>query len=423
MRNAFPGLGSLALVTFAVLLVARAGGEEAVSARAARLHHEAIVVDAHLDVPWALHRSWADLGRQGATDHVDVPRMIEGGLTAPFFAIYVPPSYAQRGTAASEALVMADEVARTVAANPRLTLATGVAGIREAKAAGRIAVMQGIEGGHVIQNSLPLLRVFQRLGVRYLTLTHTSSHDWAGSSGPFWRPDFDAADPAHHKGLTEFGRHVVREMNRLGVAVDVSHASDETLRDALAVSRAPVFASHSSCRALTDIPRNLTDDQIRQIAGRGGVVMVNIGSVFVSQPALDQLNAFRARIRPQYEALARQYADDPVRREEEENKLFAPMPPVRATLALVVDHIEHVMRLAPGAAGIGTDFDGIDETPVGLEDASRYPAITEELLRRGHTEEEVRGVLGESFLRFLGRVEETARSLSPEPPDTAELRP
>jgi len=393
------------------------------SVRAARLHREAIVVDTHEDVPWELDEKWADVALRGATRHFDVPRAWEGGLSAAFFAAYVPAVYAEAGGAAKKALELVDLVHRVVEAHPAdLAFAASAADVRRIKAAGKIAILTGIEGGHAIEDSLGALRAFHRLGVRYMTLTHTNTNHWADSSGSFTAPDFDPKEARVHGGLTDFGRAVVREMNRLGMMVDVSHVSDETIDGVLAASRAPVFASHSSCRALSPIPRNLTDDQIRRIGAGGGVVMVNVSAMFVDAAAAADYRARIAALARPYEALKTQHASDPMRLDREANALFDAVPPGRADWRKVVDHIERVMRLAgPGAGGIGTDFDGIPDPPEGLEDVSRLPRITEELLRRGHPEEEVRGVLGENFLRFFARVEDVSRSLASEPPSTATL--
>ena len=278
---------------------------------------------------------------------------------------------------------------------------------------GRIGSLLGIEGGHAIESSLGALSAFHRLGVRYMTLTHTNTNGWADSSGPFWSPDFDPKKYAVHGGLSEFGREVVLEMNRLGMLVDVSHVSDATLADALAVSRAPVFASHSSCRALSNIPRNLTDDQIRSIAAKGGVVMVNVSSMFVDQKIVDEYIARRDELAPKFAEIAQKYKDDPKRRLRETNDLLNAIPTGRASWRTVVDHIERVLKVGgPRAAGLGTDFDGIEDPPVGLEDVSKLPILTEELLRRGHSEAVVRGVLGENFLAMWERVN-AARSAVP----------
>src|SRR5439155_11619380 len=262
-----------------------------VATRAHKLHAESIVVDTHLDAPDQLSQKWADVATRGATDHFDIPRAKEGGLTAPFFSIYVAASYADAG-AARRALELIDLTHRVVDGHPKdMVMATSDADIRAAKQAGKIAILMGIEGGHAIEDSLGVLREMYRAGVRYMTLTHTNTNHWADSSGPFYEPDFDPRKSAIHNGLTDFGKTVVREMNRIGMIIDISHVSDATIRDVLAVSRAPVMASHSSCRALSNMPRNLTDDQIKQIAAKGGVVMINVGSAFLDQKLYDEFVA------------------------------------------------------------------------------------------------------------------------------------
>ncbi len=392
---------------------------------ARRIHASAIVVDTHVDLPYRLDKRWTDIGAKSDVGHFDIPRAREGGITAPFFSIYVPAEFAESGGAAKKALELIDLVNRLVDAHSGdLIRATSADDIRAAKKAGKIAVLTGLEGGHAIEDSLAALRIFHRLGVRYLTLTHSNTNHWADSSGRFSAPDYDAKKFRAHGGLNDFGREVVREMNRLGMIVDVSHVSDETVDDVLEVSRAPVIASHSSCRALADIPRNLTDDEIRRIAQKGGVVMINFGSVFVDQKAVDALRAAMSKLRPEYERIQREHKADPKRRAEETEKLYAKLDRRRADFRLVVDHVEHVMKVAgAGAVGLGSDFDGVDDPPRGLDDVSRLPALTEEFLRRGHSEEEVRKVLGENFLRVLEKVEETARGLAKEPPSGAKLGP
>ncbi|HEX7253450.1 MAG TPA: membrane dipeptidase, partial [Thermoanaerobaculia bacterium] len=287
------------------------------------------------------------------------------------------------------------------------------AAVRAAKKDGKIALSIGIEGGHAIEDSLGTLQAFYRLGVRYMTLTHTNTNHWADSSGSFFQYEFDPKKYAVHNGLTDFGREVVLEMNRLGMLVDVSHVSDKTAQDAIAVSKAPVFTSHSSCRALADMPRNVTDAEIRAIASKGGVIMVNFSSTFLDQKVVDEYKAKKAALAPEVARLTEQYKDDPQKRDEEVAKLVDAISTKRAPWTTVVDHIEHVLKVGgPQAAGLGTDYDGMPNPPDGLEDASKLPIVTEELLRRGHSEEEVRGVLGENFLRFWERAE-AARALVP----------
>jgi len=424
LRKSHMTWGILLLVALSVAGTAnsRHSGEE-LADRARRIHTDAIVVDTHLDVPMKLRQKWADLSLRGATPHFDIPRAREGGLTAPFFAIYVPGNFAETGGAIKEAIELIDLVNQVVASHPPdLEAVACAADIRRIKKTGKIAVLMGLEGGHAIEDSTATLRVFYRLGIRYLTLTHVNTNHWADSSGAPWLPDFDPKKFQVHHGLTDFGRAVVREMNRIGMMVDISHVSDETVDDVLTVSRAPVFASHSSCLALSNVPRNLSDDQIRRIAKTGGVVMINFSSEFLDQKVADALHAFYMKIRPEYEEIKKRFAGNPAARDAAIDKLYEKSFVYRAPWTKVIDHIEHVIKIAgPDGVGLGTDFDGIGDPPAGLEDVSQFPKITEELLRRGYSEEVVRKVLGENFLRFFARVEEVARSLSSEPPSTARI--
>jgi membrane dipeptidase len=386
---------------------------EDLKTRAARIHRSAIVVDTHQDVPYRLGKEWIDLSKRNATGHVDIPRLKEGGVTAPFFAAYVPASYAEFGGAAKKALETIELSRRLAATHAGLVFADSPAAVRDAKRKGKIAVLVGIEGGHAIEDSLGALGAFHRLGVRYMTLTHTNTNGWADSSGAFWEPGYDPKKYAKHGGLSDFGREVVLEMNRLGMLVDVSHVSDATLADALVVSRAPVFASHSSCRALSNVPRNLTDDQIRAIAEKGGVVMVNVSSMFINQRIVDEYLRKRDALAPKFAELNAKHRDDPKRLLQERNDLLDAIPTGRAPWRAVVDHVERILKVGgPRAAGLGTDFDGIEDPPTGLEDVSKLPVLTEELLRRGHSEAVVRGVLGENFLAMWEKAD-AARAAVP----------
>ncbi len=405
----------------AVLTLPLIAHADDVATRAQKIHASSIVVDTHLDAPDQLSSKWADVAIRGATDHFDIPRARQGGLTAPFFSIYVAASYADHG-AARRALELIDLTHRVVDGHRQdMTLATTPADIRAAKQAGKIAVLMGIEGGHAIEDSLGVLREMYRAGVRYMTLTHTNTNHWADSSGPFYEPDFDPKKSAVHNGLSEFGKNVVKEMNRLGMIVDISHVADATIADVLKISRAPVMASHSSCRALSNMPRNLTDDQIKQIAAKGGVVMINVSSGFLDQKVYDAFVARLAKIKPAYLKLKAQYAKDPMKLRAEAKALFDAQPKLpRTTWTKIVDHIEHVIKVGgEDAVGIGADFDGIEDPPEGFDDVSFYPKISEELLRRGHTEAQVKKVLGENFLAFFTRVEAVKAKLANEPPSTA----
>ncbi len=403
----------LALV---LLWTAASVGAETLQERALRLHRSSIVVDTHEDVPEELETQWKDLGIRNTTGHIDIPRWKEGGVTAPFLSAYVSADYAKSGGSARKAMESIDLIHRIVEKHPRdLVFTDSVAGVRQAKKDGRIAILIGIEGGHAIEDSLGALSSFYRLGVRYMTLTHTNTNNWADSSGNFFRLGFDPKTYAVHGGLTDFGREVVLEMNRLGMLVDVSHVSEETMADVLEVSKAPVFASHSSCRALSNIPRNMTDEQIKAVTAKGGVVMVNFSTLFLDQKSVDAYLAARAALQPEVAAIGEKFKDDPNTAEAEVRKLFrAKARYPDADWTKVADHIERVMKIGGSqSVGLGSDFDGINDPPAGLEDVSKLPKLTEELLRRGHSEEVVRGVLGENFLRFWEQADAARRAMPP----------
>jgi membrane dipeptidase len=405
----------------ALLVAAGVACGQDLKERALALHRSAIVVDTHEDVPERLEKEWVDLAARGKTGHVDIPRWREGGMTGAFLAAYVNADYAKKGGSAKKALEFIDLIHALVEAHPKdLVFADSVDGIRRAKKDGKIAALIGIEGGHAIEDSLGALSAYYRLGVRYMTLTHTNTNNWADSSGSFFGPElYEPKKYAVHDGLTEHGRAVVLEMNRLGMLVDVSHVSDKTMADVIAMSKAPVFASHSSCRALSNLPRNVTDAQIKAIAAGGGVVMVNVSSLFLDQKSVDAYVAAKTALQPKIAAARVEFKDDPKKRDEETARLMATVHYPDADWTLAVDHIERVMKLGgPKAVGLGTDFDGIEDPPTGLEDVSKLPRLTEELLRRGHSDEEVRGVLGENFLAFWDRVEAARRAMPPraEPP-------
>lgn len=370
--------------------------------RALKLHRSAIIVDGHNDIPTIMVDDDYDIATPSAGKyHTDLARMKQGGMTGEFFSIYVDGKYAKEGGAARRAMDLIDVVYRAAERYPnQLTMATSVADIRRAKREGKIAALMGIEGGHAIENSLSALRDFYRLGVRYMTLTHNNTNDWADSS----------RDKPLHNGLTDFGKEVVREMNRLGMLIDISHVSDKTMSDALDVSTAPVIASHSSARALDSHPRNIPDDLLRRIGKNGGVVMVNFYTVFIDQKAYDAGKARDQRLKPQLDALKEKFKGDDKRLEEEQNKLYAanPLPPT--PLSVLIDHIDHIAKVAGiDHVGLGSDFDGGVTLPEGVKDISELPNITYELLRRGYSETDVRKILGENFLRAFGEAEQIAR--------------
>jgi membrane dipeptidase len=325
-----------------------------------RVHRAALLIDGHNDVTSKTIRGF-DIARPTAEGHTDIARMQRGGIGAQFFAAYVAVNYMDTNQSAHRALAMIDTIRHDIVErNPgAFRLALTAADIEQARGAGRIAALIGIEGGHAIEEDLRLLRQFYHLGARYLSFTHTRHLSWAGSSGEVGQ-----------RGLNDFGRSVVAEMNRLGMMIDVSHISDRTLADTLAATRAPVFASHSSCRALANVPRNLTDAQIQAIARGGGVIMVNFYCEFLT------------------------------------GKKKTP-----ATIDDVVAHINHIRKIAGvEAIGIGSDFDGIDCAPTGLEDVSKFPNLTRKLLEHGYSAKEIHQMYGGNFLRFMRAVEQAAAS-------------
>jgi membrane dipeptidase len=384
----------------------RSGRDEALWQRALAIHRRAIVVDTHNDITTPMTNDDYDLGGTPPTPYrTSIARMKQGGQTAEFFSLYIKPWYAAHGGAARRTLDMIDAVYRAVERHPNdLTFATTAADIRRAKREGKIACLMGIEGGHAIENSLPALREFYRLGVRYMTLTWNNTNDWADAG----------RGEKKHNGLSDFGKEVVREMNRLGMLVDVSHVSDKTMSDALDVSKAPIIASHSSARAVSNVPRNIPDDLLRRIAKNGGVVQVNFYSYFIdAQTVGPQSDARGLKLKAQQEALNRKYADDPERLSEESDKLEAqnPLPPL--PLAKLIDHIDHIVKVAGiDHVGLGPDFDGANDFPEGARDVSMYPNITYELVKRGYSEQDIRKILGENFLRVFAQAETVARRMS-----------
>jgi membrane dipeptidase len=369
---------------------------------ALRIHREALLIDGHNDLPWQ-YREKGDLSfrkidlRQPQKDmHTDIPRLLKGGVGAQFWSAYVPASTGKKGTAVRLTLEQIDVIKRMVAAYPDVfEMAYTADDIVRIRKEGKIASLIGVEGGHSIDNSLGVLRMLYALGVRYMTLTHSETLDWADS----------ATDVAKHHGLTEFGEQVVREMNRLGMLVDISHVSAETMRHALRVTRAPVIASHSSAYAVAAHPRNVPDDVLQMVKKNGGVVMVNFYPGFVvPEGARLTQNIFQVA-----RELQKKYPDErefrsAIRQWHKEH----PIP--SGSVHHVVDHIEHIIQVAGvDHAGLGSDFDGITTVPKQLEDVSCYPYITQELLNRGHAKEDILKILGGNALRVLRRAEEVAK--------------
>lgn len=373
--------------------------------RALAIHRKAIVIDSHNDITTPMTNDDYDLGGPPPVPYrTSLDRMKEGGLTAEFFSVYIKPEYVRSG-AARRTLDMIDSVYRAVERHPNdLMLATSVADIRRAKKQGKIAALMGIEGGHAIEDSLPTLREFYRLGVRYMTLTWNNTNNWADAG----------RGEKKHNGLSDFGKEVVLEMNRLGMMVDVSHVSDKTMSDALDVSKAPIIASHSSARALSNVPRNIPDDLLKKIADKGGVIQVNFYTEFLDAATVGpQSDARTTRLKAEQDAINEKYKDDPERRGEESDKLEAanPLPPL--PISKLIDHIDHIVKIAGiDHVGIGADFDGANDMPEGARDVSMLPNITYELLKRGYSEKDIQKILGENLLRVFGEVEKVSMNIS-----------
>lgn len=363
-----------------------------------RIHRDLPVVDGHNDLPWAIRSKAAGsldtADPRGHLDgyHTDFPRLRSGGVGAQFWSVYVPSRATSPFRETVEQIALVHRMSEL--AHEWTELVTSADQVVAVRASGRLAGLLGAEGGHSIENSIEKLRHLAGLGVRYMTLTHIDTTDWADS----------ATDDSRHGGLTDFGRDVIREMNRLAMLVDISHVSTDTMWDAIEISAAPVVASHSSARALADHPRNIPDDVLEAIGRNGGVVMVNFYPGFTVQASTQRsLDLLAEARRLQDEGLAGDALEAALRRQAARD----PLEP--GDVSVVVDHIEHVARVAGvESVGLGSDFDGIDVVPAGLEDVSRFPNITIELLRRGWDEPEIRKVLGGNALRVLRRAEQVA---------------
>src|SRR5215813_12481468 len=381
---------------------------DSVSEKAKKLTYSSIVVDTHDDTTQRLLDPKFDLGVRHSDGSIDIPRMKEGGLDAIFFSIWIPSKITGQ-EAVKRAKVQIEAVREQVKKHPKeLVLATTAEQVRAAKKQGKIAALMGVEGGHMIASDLDVLRSYAASGVRYMTLTHSGNDEWADSS----------TDKAVHNGLTDFGKDVVREMNKLGVIVDISHVSDKTFYDALEVSKAPMFASHSSCRAICDAPRNMTDQMMKDLAAKGGVVQINYHVGFLSQefrdaekkdPKINDDIALQIRQRcggDGDEACMLLEGDRLTREFVDQGKL------PRVDYRKIIEHIDHAVKVAGiDHVGLGSDFDGAN-MPYGMEDATMLPKITDALLTKGYSEGDVRKILGENTLRVMADVERVSRELS-----------
>jgi membrane dipeptidase len=378
-----------------------------VSARAQKLHDSLLVVDTHADTPQRFLDEGFDIGSTDPKDtgHISLDKARRGNLDAEFFSIWVDPD-TNRGHFALHTFDLIDSVYEQAARHPdRMMMAFSPNDIDRARKEHKLAALMGIEGGHSIENDIHLLRDYYRLGVRYMTLSWSNTNEWADSSG-----DIDDAKVQHHNGLTDFGKQVVLEMNRLGMMVDISHVADKTFWDAIATSKAPVIASHSSARALVDAPRNMTDDMLRAVTTNGGVVQVNFYDGFVDEDyrramiaqAKDQAAAVQLYVdRMKAEGKTVTYVDED--RIEREWAAKIPRPPLKS----LIDHIDHIAKVAGiDHVGLGSDFDGVSgATPQGIDSAADLPKITQALLDRGYKEDDIRKILGGNLMRVFREVE------------------
>ena len=400
-------LFSALLILPSALAFAQNPNASAISAQARAIHDSAIVVDTHADTPQRFLDGNFDIGSTDPNDsgHISLDKARAGNLGAEFFSIWVEPETNQ-GHFAQHTFDLIDSVYEQAARHPdRMMMAFSVEDIDRAHHQKKLAALMGIEGGHSIENDIHLLRDFYRLGVRYMTLTWSNSNEWADSSG-----DIGDAKIQHHNGLTDFGRQVVLEMNRLGMMVDISHVADKTFWDVIATSKAPVIASHSSARALSNHPRNMTDDMLRAVAKNGGVVHVNFFSAFDDPKYLD---AFLAQAKELDAAVEqsiakKKAAGQPVTyldkdRVEREWRARIPRPPLKS----LIDNIDHIAKVAGiDHVGLGSDFDGVSgATPEGMDSAADLPRITQALLDRGYSPGDIRKILGGNTLRVFKEVE------------------
>jgi membrane dipeptidase len=388
-----------------------------ISAQARAIHDSALIIDTHADTPQRFLDEGFDIGSTDPHDtgHISLDKARRGNLGAEFFSIWVDPETNQ-GHFAQHTFDLIDSVYEQAAHHPdRMMMAFSVADIERAHREHKLGALMGIEGGHSIENDIHLLRDYYRLGVRYMTLSWSNTNEWADSSG-----DINDAKVQHHNGLTDFGKQVVLEMNRLGMMVDISHVADKTFWDVIATTEAPVVASHSSARALVNAPRNMTDDMLRAVAKNGGVVQVNFYSGFLDE---DYRKAIEVQDKDQRDAIQK-YLDSlkaqgkPVNyiernRIEREWMAKIPRPPFKD----LIDHIDHIAKVAGvDHVGLGSDFDGVSgATPQGMDSAADLPKITQALLDRGYGADDIRKILGGNLLRVFHQVETVSRDMQSRP--------
>jgi membrane dipeptidase len=379
----------------AAILALPAAAQDPYLARARKLATQYIGIDSHIDTAQRVLLANEDLTQRSNRGHADLPRLREGGVRAPFFALWVP-TYYHGAEAVRRTLDLRDAMQRLLDQHPeQIELATSAADIERIAHAGKIAAVLTTEGGHQIDNDLAVLRQYRRMGILAMTLSHFRNNDWADSS----------TDKPVHNGLTDFGKDVVREMNRIGMIVDVSHISDKTFYDTLAVTTKPVLLSHSSCRALSDVPRNVTDDMLKALAKNGGVIGINFGEGFLNPQDAELLRRAVNSISFNVPELTGKALDDYAA--EEFKRDTAPAKTVFATIDDAVAHIDHAVKVAGiDHVGIGSDFDGITGPPKGLEDISKMTYLVAALLKKGYTDDQVKKIMGANTLRVIRQVTE-----------------
>ena len=397
----------LILASTSMLQTPAHGDDAALLERARAIHRQVPLIDGHNDYPWAVREQAQrdldklDISRPQPSIMTDIPRLRAGGVGGQFWSVYVPVEL-QGQAAVTATLEEIDTVYRMLRKYPEtFELALTADDVERAFKKGRIASLIGMEGGHSIDNSLAALRMFYQLGARYMTLTHSKNVPWADS----------CTDTPASNGLSPFGEEVVREMNRLGMLVDLSHTSPDTMADAIRVSEAPVIFSHSSARALNDVPRNVPDDILRELPKNGGVVMVTFVPGFLSP----KVTAWNNQQTAEQERLAKLFPNDPAAVKAGVDAWAKANPAPRATVADAADHIDHIRQVAGiDHIGLGGDFDGITQVPQGLEDVSKYPSLTAELLRRGYKEDDVKKILGLNILRVMRGAEKISKRIQSE---------
>ncbi|HLP60953.1 MAG TPA: dipeptidase [Candidatus Deferrimicrobium sp.] len=402
LKKLFTGLYILAVISICYL-----GGEEKIDPqlweKAMKIHQEAIVIDTHCDTPMVMLDKGLDIGQKSNTNDLDLIRMKEGGLDAVFFAAFVANDLDQKNPA-KKALEMIDVIYEQVGKYPDLArMAFSPGDIWDIHREGKRAILIGIENGGPLEGNLRVLRDFYRLGVRYITLTHNGNNDICDSSG---------ADTPKWNGVSPFGKEVIKEMNRLGMLIDVSHISDKAFQDVLEFSEAPVFASHSSTRCLCGVGRNMSDDMICALAKKGGVIQITYCSFFVDDDYRKKAEANEKLLEPEMNLIKEKYKDNPEAFWNEAIVLWKKNAPPAPALEKLIDHIDHAVKLVGvDHVGLGSDYDGAGSYPVGLENVSGIPLITYHLLKRGYSEKSIKKILGSNFLRVFERVIQVASNL------------